>query len=258
MPEEPKPGLVTRKDWRILAIALLLGAVAVVLLNVYVNARHRGEKLVSVLVANQELKATTQLDASMLKAVPLPASAVTDRAVKPADMAMVTGYSLTVDLDKGQPLYYQFVSGMLGRDRTGLNWEQRQRLYCIRFDNPLTDAVQENDLVDIYGTFLEGNVTKAFQLLPRVRVWGRSGPYLVLMVQPQAALMLEVARLNVMSLTFAIRSQQENFEVTADTVVRSDMIIPYARKLASEQPVRVPSRPSDEVPSGEVPGGGRP
>jgi hypothetical protein len=53
MAEVAKPSLLTRKDWRILAIAVGLGVVSVVLMNFYVKSLNKQEEPVSVAVAAQ-------------------------------------------------------------------------------------------------------------------------------------------------------------------------------------------------------------
>jgi Flp pilus assembly protein CpaB len=235
MSDEANQGLVTKKDWRVLVIALVLGAAAVVLLNIYINARQRGEKLVSVLVAKQRLESGVQLDASMLEEAKLPAGAVPGRVARPGDKAILLGEYLGVGLDKGQPLYTQFVTSTVFTDSLSRSLIDDERAYCISFDNPLTEAVVPGSRIDIYGSFLRDGKTHAFQLYEDGRVLMRIGRFLVLALTPVQALTLQVARQNVTQMVFAIRKPGQeggtDYEVSIDDI----------KSLNRGRPVQLPT-----------------
>ncbi|HDQ99013.1 MAG TPA: hypothetical protein ENN51_01810 [candidate division WOR-3 bacterium] len=254
MSDEAGQSVVTKKDWRILVIALVLGAIAVVLLNVYINARQRGEKLVDVLVASQKLEPGVQLEAAMLEEAKVPQGAVTGRVAVPSDKPLVLGQHLAVGLDRGQPLYMQFVESAVFTEEMSRQLIEDERAYSITFNTPLTEAVPPGTRIDIYASYIKNNKTHAFQLYENARVLMRIGRSLVLAVTPDQALALQVARQNVTQLSFAVRKEGQeegtDLEVSVDDIpkLRGDPImrgksgprpIPEDRRIIPEPEGRI-------------------
>jgi Flp pilus assembly protein CpaB len=103
----------------------------------------------------------------------------------------------------------------------------------------MAGAVMPGDLIDIYGTYNEGGVAKAFQFLPAVTVIARVGTSLVLSVKPEEALLLSVAK-NTCQLTFTLRSKKETAKDLELAPVSAHDILPRAKQLSTERIQRGP------------------
>jgi Flp pilus assembly protein CpaB len=240
MAEETKPSLLTRKDWRVLAIAIGLGMVAVVLMNLYIGSKKKEETLVSVAAAAIDMSPGTTIKRNMLQERLVPQAIVTTHVVHASEMSSLDGRSVSVGVDRGQPINWQFVTVSLDSSiGERLDYKNKERAFSLSLNNPLTDAVNPGDVIDIYGTFAEAGGMKGMQLLPGVTVIDRVGKFIVLSVTPQEALFLSVAS-QISTLTFTVRSKQETGRDTTLEPVTAAEIRGVSKTLSEDRIRRGP------------------
>jgi len=257
MEKGEKPSLLAKKDWRVLGLAVLLGIIAVFLMNAYVSSRSKREELVSVVVAHKKIEVSTILEEGMLTKAKIPKCAAPEGIIKGYEKKRAVGSRVAIHLVKGQPLYWNFLMSPGMGDSSGFGkLPVGQRAFSITFDNPLADAVVPGDYIDIYGTHSRGEKkVEGFQLLARVPVIYRAGEYLVLKVSPDEALLLWVARKVCSSITFAVRGEME-MRKDSLLVIGEDDILRAAQKISKSKP-SPPSKPKLPQPEPFPLGGAR-
>ena len=236
--EAPKKGILPPNAWRILVLAVILGLIGVVLMNFYVRSRNKKVEMTTVARAVKPIASGTALDRSMLARFEIPKGVIGGNFVSGDDIVSVEGRTVGVDLDVGQPLYWNsvVVMGQGGYDRY-LRPENRERAFAVPFSGPIVTAVRPGDVIDILGTYTQGNTRQAFEVLPSVTVIDRVGTTLVLSVTAEEELLLLAAQ--PCNPTLSIRSKKEPKDDLRLTPVKLTDVLPKARELGAARTRRL-------------------
>jgi Flp pilus assembly protein CpaB len=238
MAEAEKKGFLTGNAWRILILAAILGGIGVVLMNFYVRSNVKKIVKISVATATQQIPGGTIIQRNMLVKQEIPKGAIGGNFVSGDDIITVEGRVVGVDMDPGQPLYWNSIiaPGQGGYDRY-LRPENRERAFAIPFSGPLAAAVRPGDVIDILGTYTQGNARQAFEVLPAVTVIDRVGTTLVLGVTADEELLLLAAQ--PCNPTLSIRSKKEPKDDLRLKPVKLTDVLPKARELGAERTARL-------------------
>lgn len=230
--------LLSTSGWRILILAVILGGMGILLLSLYTQSRTKKLAMVSIAVATQTIPSGTVIQAGMLTSQQIPKGTIAGNFVRGEDIIAVQGRTVTVELEKGQPLYWNSIALLAsgGYDRY-LRPENRERAFALAFSSPLSNAVKPGDVIDILGTYTEGSNRQAFEVLPAVTVIDKIGTALVLNVTAEEELLLLAAQ--PCNLTLSVRSKQEPKEDLKLKPVRLNDVIPKAKQLSAVRRARV-------------------
>ncbi len=235
MAESERTGLLPNTNWRVLALAVALGLVGVVLMTLYTRTKERRRESISVAVATRQVAARDTIRRGTLVAKTLPKGSIGGNFVSGEDIVAVEGRVVSVDLDPGQPLYWNAIplAAQGGYDRY-LRPENRERAFAIN----ITGApVGPGDVIDILGTSTQGNQRQAFEVLPAVTVIDKVGPMLVLSVTPEEQLLLLAAQ--PCNLTLSVRSKLEPRQDTRLEPVSLAQVLPRAKELSKARTERL-------------------
>ena len=238
MAEEQKPSLVPGGSVRTLIIAVLLGIVGIALMNFYFRSRTKKVQWQSVAVATRPIVGGDTIRNGWLVAKDLPKDVIGGKFVEGKDIVAVTGRVVGVDMDQGQPLYWNAIplAAQGGYDKY-LRPELRERAFALTLAGVLSSGTRPGDVVDILGTYSEGGHQTAFEVLPAVTVIDKIGSVLVLSVTPEEELLLLAAQ--PCQLTMSIRSKLEpNADVKMTPVSITD-VLPRARELGTARSARL-------------------
>lgn len=251
MAEAEKNGLMPGRAWRTLVLAVVLGAVGIALMSFYLRSREGRKETVTVVVATQSIAGGDTIRHGMVVAKELPAGAIGGNFVGGNDLIAVEGRIVGVDLDPGQPLYWNSIplAAQGGYDRY-LRPENRERAFAIALSGALSGAVRPGDVIDILGTYSEGGNRQAFEVLPAVTVIDKIGATLILSVTPEEELLLLAAQ--PCNLTLSIRSKKEPEEDMKLKPVRLTDVLPKARELASARTARLRETPASPAPGATI------
>jgi len=221
--------------WRTLGLAVVMGIIGVALLSFYLNSREKNKEMVSVALATRPMAEGDTIRKGMVAAKELPKDAIGGKFVSGKDIIAVEGRVIGVDLDAGQPLYWNAIplSAQGGYDRY-LRPENRDRAFAIALSGP---PVGSGDVIDIVGTYSEGTRRRAFEVLPAVTVIDYVGRTLILSVTPEEQLLLLAAQ--PCNLTYSIRSKLEPNVDTKLAPVDLGDVLPVARALGKARAERV-------------------
>lgn len=244
MAEEQKPGLIPRGSLRTLVIAVLLGVVGIALMNFYFRSRTKKVQWTSVAVATKPFTGGDTIRNGWLIAKELPRDVIGGKYVEGKDIIAVTGRVVGVDMDPGQPLYWNAIplAAQGGYDKY-LRPELRERAFALTLQGVLSSGTRAGDVIDIVGTFSEGGSRTAFEVLPAVTVIDKIGSVLVLSVTPEEQLLLLAAQ--PCNLTMSIRSKLEPNEDVKMTPVSIGEVLPRARALGTARTVRLAKEAAD-------------
>jgi Flp pilus assembly protein CpaB len=246
MVEEQKPGLIPRGSLRTLVIAVLLGVVGIALMNFYFRSRTKKVQWVSVAVATKPFTGGDTIRSGWLVAKELPRDVIGGKFVEGKDIIAVTGRVVGVDMDPGQPLYWNAIplAAQGGYDKY-LRPELRERAFALKLEGVLSSGTRAGDVIDIVGTYSEGGSggRTAFEVLPAVTVIDKIGSVLVLSVTPEEQLLLLAAQ--PCNLTMSIRSKLEPNEDVKMTPVSIGEVLPRARALGTARTVRLAKEAAD-------------
>jgi len=247
MVEEQKPGLIPRGSLRTLVIAVLLGVVGIALMNFYFRSRTKKVQWVSVAVATKPIAGGDTIKNGWLVAKDLPKDVIGGKFVEGKDIIAVTGRVVGVDMDPGQPLYWNAIplAAQGGYDKY-LRPELRERAFALTLAGALSSGTRPGDVIDIIGTYTEGGKRTAFEVLPAVTVIDKIGSVLVLSVTPEEELLLLAAQ--PCALTMSIRSKQEPNEDVKMAPVSITEVLPRAKELGTARAVRL----RDEAKTGGI------
>jgi Flp pilus assembly protein CpaB len=247
MAEEQKPGLIPRGSLRTLIIAVLLGVVGIALMNFYFRSRTKKVQWVSVAVATKSIAGGDTIRNGWLVARELPKDVIGGKFVEGKDIIAVTGRVVGVDMDPGQPLYWNAIplAAQGGYDKY-LRPELRERAFALTLAGALSSGTRPGDVIDILGTYSEGGKRTAFEVLPAVTVIDKIGSVLVLSVTPEEELLLLAAQ--PCALTMSIRSKEEPNEDVKMTPVSITEVLPRAKALGTARAVRL----REEAKQGEI------
>ncbi len=238
MVESEKTPLIPKGSLRTLIIAVLLGLVGIVLMNFYFRSRTKKVQWISVAVATKPIAGGDTIRHGWLVAKELPRDLLGGRYVEGKDIIAVEGRLVGIDLDAGQPLYWNAIplSAEGGYDKY-LRPELRERAFALTLAGVLSSGTRPGDVIDILGTYSEGGKRTAFEVLPAVTVIDKIGSVLVLSVTPEEELLLLAAQ--PCDLTMSIRSKLEpNVDVKMTPVSITD-VLPRARELGTARAARL-------------------
>jgi Flp pilus assembly protein CpaB len=238
MAEEQKPGLIPRGSLRTLIIAIVLGIAGIVLMNFYFRSRTKRVQWVSVAVATQQINGGDTIRNGWLVAKELPKDVIGGKFVEGKDIVAVTGRVVGVDMDMGQPLYWNAIplAAQGGYDKY-LRPELRERAFALTLAGVLSSGTRPGDVIDILGTYSAGGGRTAFEVLPAVTVIDKIGSVLVLSVTPEEELLLLAAQ--PCDLTMSIRSKLEPNQDLKMTPVSLNEVLPRAKELGTARTVRL-------------------
>ena len=250
MAETEKSGLLPGNAWRALLIAAVLGFVGIALMSFYIRSRDKKKETISIAVATQQIAGGSTISHGMLEAKVLPKDAIGGNFVVANDIISVEGRVVGVDMDPGQPLYWNAIplAAQGGYDRY-LRPENRERAFALTLAGALTSTAKPGDVIDILGTYSEGAMRQAFELLPAVTVIDKIGATLVLSVTPEEELLLLAAQ--PCTLTMSVRSKEEPKDDMKLKPVKLTDVLPKARKLGAARTARLREEP--ELPVAATP-----
>lgn len=245
MAEAEKSGLLPGSAWRILVLAVVLGLVGIVLMNFYLRSRDRKKETISVAMATRQIAGGDTIKHGMVVGKELPKDAIGGNFVSGKDIISVEGRVVGVDMDPGQPLYWNSIplAAQGGYDRY-LRPENRERAFAITLSGALGGAAKPGDVIDILGTYTEGGKRQAFEVLPAVSIIDKIGPTLVLSVTPEEGLLLLAAQ--PCNLTLSIRSKKEPKEDIKLEPVKLTDVLPKAKELARARTARLSEAPASQ------------
>jgi Flp pilus assembly protein CpaB len=246
MAEGEKSGLLSGSAWRILALAVVLGLVGIALMSFYLRSRDKKKETILVAMATQKIAGGDTIKRGMMVAKELPKATIGGNFVSGKDIISVEGRVVGVDMDPGQPLYWNSipVAAQGGYDRY-LRPENRERAFAITLTGALGGVARPGDVIDILGTYTEGGKRQAFEVLPAVTVLDKIGPTLVLSVTSDEELLLLAAE--PCNLTLSIRSKQEPEEDMKLEPVKLTDVLPKAKELGSARAARLRETPAPEA-----------
>jgi len=239
MAEPQKSSLIPAGSLRTLAIAVLLGIVGIALMNFYFRSRTKKVQWISVAVATKQIVGGDTLRNGWLIAKELPRDVIGGKFVEGKDIVAVTGRVVGVDMDPGQPLYWNAIplAAQGGYDKY-LRPELRERAFALTLAGVLSSGTRPGDVVDILGTYTaDGGRRTAFEVLPAVTVIDKIGAVLVLSVTPEEELLLLAAQ--PCDLTMSIRSKLEPNEDIKMTPVSITDVLPRAKELGTARAARL-------------------
>jgi Flp pilus assembly protein CpaB len=207
-------------------------------MNFYFRSRTKKVQWISVAVATKPIAGGDTIRHGWLIAKELPKDVIGGKFVEGKDIIAVEGRLVGVDLDPGQPLYWNAIplSAQGGYDKY-LRPELRERAFALTLSGVLSSGTRPGDVIDILGTYSEGGRRTAFEVLPAVTVIDKIGSILVLSVTPEEELLLLAAQ--PCDLTMSIRSKLEpNTDVKMTPVSITD-VLPRARELGTARAARL-------------------
>jgi Flp pilus assembly protein CpaB len=225
---------------RTLIIAVLLGIVGIVLMNFYFRSRTKKVQWSSVAVATKQIAGGDTIRHGWLVAKDLPKDAIGGKFVEGKDIVAVEGRVVGVDMDPGQPLYWNAIplAAQGGYDKY-LRPELGERAFALSLGGVLSSGTRPGDVIDILGTYSEGGKRTAFEVLPAVTVIDKIGAVLVLNVTQEEELLLLAAQ--TCDLTMSIRSKlEQNGENKLKPVSITD-VLPMAKELGTARTARLQS-----------------
>ena len=238
MVEGQRSSLVPKGSLRTLIIAVVLGVVGIALMNFYFRSRTKKVQWVTVAVATKQIAGGDTIRNGWLVGKELPRDVIGGKFVEGKDIVAVTGRVVGVDMDPGQPLYWNAIplAAQGGYDKY-LRPELRERAFAVTLAGVLSSGTRSGDVIDILGTYAEGGKRTAFEVLPAVTVIDKIGSVLVLSVTPEEELLLLAAQ--PCALTMSIRSKLEPNEDTKMTPVSITDVLPRAKQLGTARAVRL-------------------
>jgi Flp pilus assembly protein CpaB len=246
MAEAEKSGLMSGTTWRVMVLAVVLGFGGIALMSFYLRSKDKKKETISVAVAAQQIAGGTTMNHGMLVGKEFPTGAIGGNFVSANDIISVEGRVVGVDMDPGQPLYWNAIplAAQGGYDRY-LRPENHERAFAITLSGALSNAAKPGDVIDILGTYAEGGSRQAFEVLPAVTVIDKIGATLVLSVTPDEELLLLAAQ--PCNLTLSVRSKEEPKEDAKLKPVKLTDVLPKAKELSAVRTARLREEPDYPV-----------
>jgi Flp pilus assembly protein CpaB len=196
-------------------------------------------------VATRPIAGGDTIRSGWLVAKELPKDVIGGRFVEGKDIIAVEGRLVGVDMDPGQPLYWNAIplSAEGGYDKY-LRPELRERAFALSLAGALSGGTRRGDVIDILGTYSQGDRLTAFEVLPAVTVIDKIGNVLILSVTPEEELLLLAAQ--PCNLTMSIRSKLEPNEDIKMTPVSITDVLPRARELGTARATRLRQEAANE------------
>jgi len=228
-----------RRNLVIIGVALLVGLLAVYLLNAYFSGVERREErmaqeqeLARIVVAGQDLEFGSPLTTSNIKLVNWPASSVPAGAFSSVDTALKNGRVALRPILAGEPILSERVSGKSGRASISYNIPEGMRAAAIPVESvtSVSGFVRPGDVVDVLLTRQapggNDNIRMTDVLLPNVQVLAidraasiknttpKVGKTAVLLVDLMGAQVLTLAR-EVGTMSLILRNiENQEFDAT--------------------------------------------
>jgi Flp pilus assembly protein CpaB len=239
---EAEKSLVPGNALRMLVPAVILGFIGIAVMSFYLRTRDKKKETTSVAVATQQIAGGTTIKHGMFIGKEFAKDALGGNLVSGNDIISVEGRVAGVDMDPGQPLYWNSIplAAQGGYDRY-LRPENRERAFAITLSGALTGAAKPGDVIDILGTYAEGGSRQAFEVLPAVTVIDKIGATLVLSVTPDEELLLLAAQ--PCNLTLSVRSKEEPKDDMKLKPVRLTDVLPKAKELGAVRTARLRVEP---------------
>ncbi len=237
--EEPRrPGLLPGGSLRTLVIAVVLGIVGIVLMNFYFRSKTKKVQWISVAVATKPIAGGDTIRHGWFVSKDLPKDVIGGKFVTGSDIIAVEGRVVGVDMDAGQPLYWNAIplAAQGGYDKY-LRPELGERAFALPMSSPLSAGTRAGDVIDILGTYSEGGKRTAFEVLPSVTVIDKIGSVLVLNVTQEEELLLLAAQ--TCNLTTSIRSKEESTTESKVQPVSITEVLPVAKQLGTAREARL-------------------
>jgi Flp pilus assembly protein CpaB len=238
MAEPEKTPLVPGGSLRTLLIAVLLGVVGIVLMNFYFRSRTKKVQWASVAVATRPIAGGDSIKHGWFVAKEVPRDVIGGKYVEGKDIVAVEGRIIGVDMDPGQPLYWNAIplAAQGGYDKY-LRPELGERAFALPMQGALSSGTRAGDVIDIIGTYTQGEKRTAFEVLPSVTVIDKIGSVLVLNVTQEEQLLLLAAQ--PCNLTMSIRSKLEPTTESKLKPVSISEVLPVARELGTARTARL-------------------
>jgi Flp pilus assembly protein CpaB len=235
MAEPQRNPLIPSNAARTLGLAVILGIVGIGLMSFYLRSRDKKKVMVTVAVATKQIAEGDTIKHGMIVAREIPKDVIGGKFVSGNDIIAVEGRVIGVDMDPGQPLYWNAIplAAQGGYDRY-LRPENRERALALAISGP---GVRPGDVIDILGTYAQGTIRQAFEVLPAVTVIDHAGKTLVLSVTQEEELLLLAAQ--PCNLVYTIRSKLEPSEDTKLAPVSINDVLPRAKALGSARTARL-------------------
>ena len=180
-----------KKDTRILLVAALLGVVGLVLLNMYVKGKEKGEEKVTVIAAARDLPQATVLQKGHLQNIDISRANFSERMYRPEEMSNLMNQGLAVEVPAGQPILSTYVTvGHAGGLSEALSAERHERAVTVSFGDPMTSLLKTGDRIDIMATVSNGGRTVTTSVLPNVYVLNRVGSDVIVRVSSDEGTLL--------------------------------------------------------------------
>lgn len=237
--EEPRrTGLLPSGSIRTLVVAVLLGICGIVLMNFYFRSKAKKVQWISVAVATRQIAGGDTIRHGWLESKELPKDVIGGKFVTGNDIVAVEGRVVGVDMDPGQPLYWNAIplAAQGGYDKY-LRPELGERAFALPMSGVLSSGTRPGDVVDILGTYSEGGKRTAFEVLPSVTVIDKIGSVLVLNVTQEEELLLLAAQ--PCDLTMSIRSKEESNTENKTSPVSITDVLPVAKQLGTAREERL-------------------
>ncbi|MBN2464414.1 hypothetical protein JXD38_02150 [candidate division WOR-3 bacterium] len=238
MAEPERTPLVPRGSLRTLLVAVVLGIVGIVLMNFYFRSRTKKVQWASVAVATRAIAGGDSIKHGWFVAKEVPKDVIGGKYVEGKDIVAVEGRLIGVDMDPGQPLYWNAIplAAQGGYDKY-LRPELGERAFALPMQGVLSSGTRSGDVIDILGTYTQGEKRTAFEVLPAVTVIDKIGNVLVLNVNQEEQLLLLAAQ--TCNLTMSIRSKMEPTTESKLKPVSISEVLPVARELGTARTTRL-------------------
>ena len=161
-----------------LLIAIILGAVALVLTNLNIKQKEiavrKGWNLVPVVVAASDIPEGTVVTLDMISQRQVPEQFATSSVVRPESASHIVNQKVLVPLQAGDPLLWSQFETMRASERLSTKVQKKTRAITIEANKNASVGgwVRPNDHVDVIGTFRDpsSNENTAVTLLQNVIV----------------------------------------------------------------------------------------
>lgn len=153
-----------RQDRKVLWIALACGALAALLLFLYINSVNKSYgEMVPVVVASRTLNPGDKLDEKAVRFEHRPADFVNVDFVGPRDQTVILGKEIKTLVPAGQPILWSYLEyqDSFGVLSSGLDAKSTERAVAIAVDEikGVGGHLKPGDRVDVIGTFTVPNKT---------------------------------------------------------------------------------------------------
>lgn len=153
-----------RQDRKVLWIAIACGALAALLLFLYINSVNKSYgEMITVVVANRTLNPGEKLDEKAVRFEQRPADFVNNDFIAPRDQAIILDKEVKTSIPNGQPILWSYLEyqNSFGVLSSGLEAKNTERAVAIAVDEikSVGGHIKPGDRVDVIATFTVPNKT---------------------------------------------------------------------------------------------------